>query len=177
MAEIARWCVGAYTDADAFLAACRAARGRGLAPQAWAPYPVHGLEDALGLERSWIGRPVFATILVGFVVAFAGLYHLGVIDYPINVSGKPFFAWQTFVVMTLEVGLLLGALVNMAVAFHACRLLPLPETALVDARQTDDRFLIALPVTGDGTAERDFLAGTGAEVRLHTVAAAEAAHA
>ena len=165
-----RWCVAAYTDPDAFLAACRTVRASGIKPEAFAPWPVHGLEEALGLERSLLGRPVFAVILVGFVIAFAGLYHLGVADYPINTSGMPYFSWQTFIVMTLEVGLLLGALVNMAVAFHACRLLPQPATPLADPGQTDDQFLIAVPVDGgDAAALSALLAGTGGRVREHVV--------
>lgn len=154
---------GLFADEAGFLAAARAARAAGHADlQAWTPWPVHGLEDALGLQRSWIGRPVFAAVLLGFALCFAGISYLQVDYWPVIYGGKPYFAWPLWVVPVLEIGLLLGAIVNLLACFHTCRLVPDPFTRLPDPRLTDDRFCLALPAGGDPEAVRAWLRAQGA---------------
>ena len=84
------WVAGFWDDQAAFLAACGAARdARMPSPRAFAPFPVHGLESAMGHPRSLIGRAVLVAVLLGA----AGCLHLfvqtSVVEWPINVSGKP----------------------------------------------------------------------------------------
>ena len=87
------------------------------------------------------------------------------VNYPLNVGGKPYFAWQTFLVVIMETGLLLGALANMGIALHLCRLLPDPNTRLINDRITDDTFALVLPVTAGKDAEglSSWLRAQGAE--------------
>jgi len=163
--------VGIYADEAVFLAACRAARAKGLTVEAYTPWPVHGLEDALGLSRSLIGRPVFALIIVGCVLAFMMQYHLQVIDWPVIYSGKPFMTWPLWVVATLETGLLLGAVTNMLLCFQKCSLFPDPAPQQPDPRVTDDRFaLVATPIAGES------LETTAEWLRAHGAERAEVRH-
>jgi hypothetical protein len=53
----------------------------------------------------------------------------------------------------METGLLLGALANMGIALHLCRLLPDPNTRLINDRITDDTFALVLPIGTDKTAD------------------------
>lgn len=142
---------GYFADEAAFVAACTAARAAGRAFQAFSPWPVHGLDQALGWERSWIGRPVLAVILLAAAGAMGFLVQSGVQDWPINVSGKPYCAPLLYVVPVLEVGLLGGAVVNLLAAFHACRLVPgaLPAVEGV----SDDRFAVVLDAAAAPPAE------------------------
>src|SRR5258708_1749609 len=146
--------IGYYRDQAAFTAALRAAVAERLAPQAFTPYPVHGLDAILGLKRSFIGRPVFGVILLGFCFGLWMCDFTMNQDWPLNVGGKPFFALPTFKVVSLETGLLFGALTNFILAAHTCRLLPNPNTRLPDPRMTDDTFAIVLPAADPAAAGR-----------------------
>jgi hypothetical protein len=153
MADPAPFVAGFYRDQQAFVAACGAAVAAGHHPQAFTPYPVHGIEKVLGIRRSLIGRPVLAVILVGFCLGLHLTWYTMSQDWPLNVGGKPFFAWQTFLVVIMETGLLLGALANMGLALHFCRLLPAPDTRLLNDRLTDDTFALVLPVRAQEGAD------------------------
>jgi hypothetical protein len=158
--------VGFYKDEHALVTACKAARDAGHPlVEAISPYPVHGIDPVLGIQRSWIGRPVLLTALLGFVAAYGFLHHSSVIEWPILVSGKPYHYWIGFVVPTLELGLLAAALVNLGLVFHATRSLPLPETKVVCPRLTDDAFAVVIPVREGYTAASlcGWLAERGAE--------------
>ena len=145
---------GYYRDQSRFSEACGAAMAAGHQPEAFTPYPVHGLDATLGIPRSLLGRPVLTVILIGFCLGLGLAWYTQSQDWPLNVGGKPYFAWQTFVVVTLETGLLLGALANMGIALHLCRLLPDPNTRLINDRITDDTFALVLPITATKSAEQ-----------------------
>jgi hypothetical protein len=139
---------GFWKDPQAFKIAASAARDAGhTGIQAYMPYPIHGIEAILGLERSFIGRPVFAVSILFFLVAYQMQYHQQVVNFPMIYGGKPFHSWQLFVVVTLETGLLIGALVNLLLCFHTCRLVPNPAFKPMHPRLSDDTFCIALPIT------------------------------
>lgn len=144
---------GYYRDVSRFSDACGAATAAGLKPEAFTPWPVHGLEHKLGIPRSTLGRPVLAVILIGMALGLHLCWFTQYLDYPLNVGGKPYFAWPTFAVVILETGLLLGALANMGIALHLCRLLPDPNTRLINDRITDDTFALVLPFTAGKDAE------------------------
>lgn len=147
------WVAGFWSDQDAFVAAAGAARDAkfpGLT--AFTPWPVHGLEEVMGHRRSWIGRAVMVAVLLGA----AGCLHFFVLtsvqEWPVNVSGKPYFSPQFWVVPILESALLAGAIVNLLACFHACRLVP-GDTRVADPRLTDDQFCLLLPVDGERYSE------------------------
>jgi hypothetical protein len=145
--------IGHFATEAGFVAAAKAAKDAGLRGEYYLPWPVHGIEAALGLERSLIGRPVLGAIAFGCAAAFAMQYGLQVVDWPVIYSGKPYFTWQLWVVVTLETGLLLGAVTNLLACFHVCRLYPNPSPAILSPRHSDDRFGIALPVGQDRDEE------------------------
>lgn len=153
MAEAKPIVAGYYRDQSRFTDACGAATAAGLQPEAFTPWPVHGLEHKLAIPRSLIGRPVLTVILIGFCLGLHLAWYTQYQNYPLNVGGKPYFAWQTFVVVIMETGLLLGALANMGLALHFCRLLPDPNTRLINDRITDDTFALVLPISAGKNAE------------------------
>jgi hypothetical protein len=137
--------VGYFRELPAFKAAVAAARAAGFAHvEVHTPYPVHGVEAALGLKRSWIGRPVLAVSIVVAIAAFLMQYHQQVEEFPMIYSGKPYFTWQLYVVVTLESGLLLGAIANLLLCFHTCKLLPDPFWRPRNDRLSDDTFAVVL---------------------------------
>jgi hypothetical protein len=74
------------------------------------PFPVHGLDIAMGLKRSPLGWIVGLAALVGTSAALALQWWISTVDYPLVISGKPFFSFQAYVPVTFALGVLLSAL-------------------------------------------------------------------
>lgn len=176
------YAVGYWSNAQAFTTACAAARDAGMTGAvAYAPFPVHGLEVAMGHKRSWIGRAVLVAIFMGAAGCLHLFFKTSVMDWPINVSGKPYFAPEFWLVEIMETALLAGALVNLLACFHACKLFP-GDFTIVDPRATDDQFCLVLPICGERYSAESlerWLTTRGAErVNCSIASAAEgAAHA
>lgn len=102
-----------FVDSNAMLAAARKLREEGIERvgkiEAYTPYPVHGLEEALGLPKSKVPLLVFGGGMTGAFSAIALQWFCNAYDYPINVGGKPLFSWPMAVPVTFELGVLLGA--------------------------------------------------------------------
>lgn len=73
------------------------------------PYPVHGIEKAMGIGTSYLGYFTLFLGLSGAALAFAFIYWVSAIDYPLIIGGKPFFSWPAFVPVTFEVTVLSAA--------------------------------------------------------------------
>jgi len=94
------------------LAATRALRERGFqALDALTPYPVEGLPQALGLSRSRLPILAFAGAVAGAGAIVALQYYSVLIDYPINVGGRPLGSWPAFLIPGFECAILGAALV------------------------------------------------------------------
>lgn len=74
----------------------------------YTPYPIHGIDKAMKLPKS-NQDIVFGHALLGFSGAIAMMYWMSVIDYPLNISGKPFFNAPAWVPITFELTVLLSA--------------------------------------------------------------------
>ena len=68
VASSAAWVAGYWRDQSSFVEACRAAVAEGRKPHAVTPWPVHGLDQVLGIPRSLLGRPVLTVIILGFAL-------------------------------------------------------------------------------------------------------------
>src|SRR3569832_712474 len=66
------------------------------------PFPVHGMEDAMGQTRSWIPWVTGALAIGGILFAQAMQNYVMVWDWPMNFGGKPHAAWPSFVPITFE---------------------------------------------------------------------------
>lgn len=77
--------------------------------EAYSPYPMEDLAHALGLRRSLMPRLVLAGGLVGLVGGYGLVYWTSVVDYPLNIGGRPFHAWPSFIIPTFETTILFAA--------------------------------------------------------------------
>jgi hypothetical protein len=75
----------------------------------FSPFPIHGMDKAMKLKKSKLGWIVLGHALVGFAGAVAFMYYMAVIDYPMNISGKPFFNAPAWVPIIFELTVLLSA--------------------------------------------------------------------
>jgi molybdopterin-containing oxidoreductase family membrane subunit len=149
--------------------ACEAVRDAGYSRwDAHTPFPVHGLERAMGLRRSRLPWIVFVMAMGGALagVALQGWVHS--IEYPLVISGKPFFAWPAYVPVTFELAVLGGAL-GAVLGMFALNRLPRHHHPVFASpgfeRASDDRFFIsieALDPRFDTRATPELLAANGA---------------
>ena len=132
------------------------------------PFPVHGLETAMGLRRSPLPWIVLATGLFGAALGFGLQWWVHAVAYPLVISGKPFFAWPAFIPITFELGILfasLGAVLGML----GLNQLPMLHHPLfrsrVFERVSDDAFFISIESWDprfDPSATRNLLESLGA---------------
>ena len=135
---------------------------------AFTPFPVHGLEHAMGLTRSKLPFVVFALGLSGASGAMFLQYWISAVDYPIIIAAKPYFSWQAFIPVTFEVMVLFSAATTVLTMLFFNRLPrwhhPLLKTARF-ARATDNGFFIAIEAEDpkfDADQTADFLRSLGA---------------
>jgi Ni/Fe-hydrogenase subunit HybB-like protein len=119
---------------------------------AHSPFPVHGLERAMGLGRSRLPWIVLLFALLGGAAGFGLQTWVHSVAYPLVISGKPYFAWQAYVPITFELAVLGGAVGAVLGMLHLNRL-PRHHHPLFDStrfeRVTDDRFFISVEARDD----------------------------
>ncbi len=113
----------------------------------YSPFPIHGMDEAMGLPPSNVGWITGAGALFGAGGGMLLQWWTSAVDYEIIVDGKPFFAWEQFMPITFELGVLFasfGALLGML----ALNKLPMLYHPLLKKdrflRVSDDRFVIAV---------------------------------
>ncbi len=156
--------VAELEDADGLLRAAEALRREGYTRwDAHGPYPVHGLDRAMGLSRSRVPLYVLVLALAGGAAGFLLQWWASASAYPVVVSGKPLFSWPAFVPITFECAILGGALGAVA-GFLAESKLPRHHHPLFRQetfeRVTNDRFYVSV-----GADDPRFGAGTESLLR------------
>jgi hypothetical protein len=136
------------------------------------PFPVHGMDEAMGQGRSWVPWVTAALAFLGILTAQAMMNYIMVIDWPMNFGGKPYFAWPSFVPITFELMVLFAAVGSAITAIIAGKrdTIPQPPPMLIVTGATADKFVVWISATDPKfeTAEvLDFVRSLGArEVRL-----------
>lgn len=137
--------VATFDSEARILAAARAARAKGLAVRdAYTPYPVHGMDEALGLEPSWLSGACLALGLTGLTGALAFQYWVSVFDWPMNIGGKTFDASPALIPIAFELTVLVAGVGTVAALLAARGLYPGRESSAPAPGATDDKFLLVL---------------------------------
>ncbi|HEV8581600.1 MAG TPA: DUF3341 domain-containing protein [Thermoanaerobaculia bacterium] len=161
--------VATFAREAGLLAAIHAARQSGHAVgEVFAPYPVHGLDEALDAPPSRLPWITLAGGMAGLVAAAVFQAWAAVIDWPLNVGGKPANSALAFLPITFEATVLLGGLATAGAFFWRSRLGPRAVPRRLAAGVTDDVLALVLPLgsIGDEEALRELLAAAGArEIR------------
>lgn len=158
-----------FASADQLLRATRHAYATGYrAMDAYAPFPVDGLADALGAGQTAVPLIALTGGCIGTVGGFALQYYVHVISLPINVGGRPLDSWQAFIPVTFEMGVLFAALFTLAAILILNRLPELyhPVFNVVSfGRASRDRFFLCIEARDplfDDRETRAFLTSLGA---------------
>lgn len=100
-----------YADEESLLAAATRVRSLGFQQvEAYSPYPIHGMAEALGVRGVRLPRIVLVGGIVGCVAALAMQWYSAVIDYPLNVGGRPLASWPSFMPIAFELTILVAGL-------------------------------------------------------------------
>ncbi|MVW62503.1 DUF3341 domain-containing protein [Massilia sp. NEAU-DD11] len=155
-----------FPSADALCAAARHARDNGYTRvEAYSPFAIEGLDDIVGADKGWIAP----LTLLGGILGGAGTYFLqwyaAVVDYPINIGGRPLHSWPAFIPATFEITIL-GAAAAAVLAMLVLNGLPRLYHPLFEVEEFElasrNRFFLCLPardpVFAPGPA-RDLLEG------------------
>jgi hypothetical protein len=142
--------LASFAEEHAILGATRDARAAGFTVHdVYTPYPVHGMDDAMGLSPSRLTWVCFFAGLTGLAIGYVVQWWASAIDWPLNIGGKPFNSIPAFVPVMFELMVLIGGLTTVGALFLRSRLRPrLAPPPEVVPRATNDRFVLAL-VTRD----------------------------
>ena len=100
-----------FDSPEALLEAGRRAFAEGFRRMdAYSPFPVDGLAEAIGFHRTRVPLIVLIGGIIGCLGGFYLQYWVAVIDYPINIGGRPLNSWPSFIPVTFELTILLAAL-------------------------------------------------------------------
>jgi hypothetical protein len=118
--------------------------------ETWSPFPIHGMDDAMGLSGSKVPWITLGGGLTGLSIGLLLQWWTGAVDYPMVIGGKPYFAWQFAVPVTFELSILLSAF-GTVFGMFALNLMPRPYHPLDKVpsfrRVTDDKFFLSIEVS------------------------------
>jgi hypothetical protein len=159
-----------FDDPTAVVAATRRAYEEGYRRMdAYSPYPIEALSEAVGPHKERLPLIVLIGGIIGMLGGFGMQYYVAVMNYPLNVGGKPLFSWPAFIPITFETTVLGAA---MAAIFGMLALNGLPEpyhpvfNAPNFALATRDRFFLVIESRDpkfDREATTGFLRSLGAQ--------------
>ena len=140
--------MGEFETARQFLQAVAKVRDAGYRKMdAYAPFPVEGLSEAMGLRRSWVPLVTLIGGLSGGLTGFGFQYWVNVFAYPMNIAGRPLNSWPAFIPVTFELTIL-GAASFAVFGMLAMNKLPHPYHPVFNverfARASTDRFFICI---------------------------------
>ena len=112
---------------------------------AYSPFPVEGLAEAIGFHHDEVPLVVLIGALLGGLGGYLLQYWISVVSYPINVGGKPYHSWPAFIVVTFEMTILFGGIFAV-LGMLALNGLPMPYHPVFNvprfAFATKDRFFL-----------------------------------
>jgi hypothetical protein len=137
-----------FADPDHLVVAAERAHADGYRRMdAYAPFPVEGLADAIGMRRSWVPYVVLTFGAIGLLTGYFFQLWVASIAYPINIGGRPYNSIPSFVPVTFELTILFAALSAVVCQFVLNRL-PEPYHPAFNiaafARVTTDRFFLLI---------------------------------
>ncbi|ALJ05976.1 hypothetical protein APS56_12915 [Pseudalgibacter alginicilyticus] len=161
-----------YTDDDVLMSAVKKVKAeRFHIEEIYTPFPVHGLDKAMGLAPTRIAITAFIYGLIGLTVAIVMMNFIMIEDWPQDIGGKPSFSYienmPAFVPIMFELTVFFSAHLMVITFYLRSRMWPFKNAENPDPRTTDDHFLMEIAVDGNAEVLESLLADTGAvEINL-----------
>ena len=140
---------GLYGDDDHVLEATKEIVASGYSVnEVYSPYPVHGLDTAMGLKYSRLAITSFLYGLTGFALITLLMWFIMISDWPMIIGGKPNFSYgqnlPAFIPVTFEATVFCAAHLMVITFLFRCGLFPGSSSRNPDPRTTDDKFLMEI---------------------------------
>ena len=156
-----------YDSPDTLLEACKAVRDAGYKKtDSFSPFPIHGMEEALGLPESKVGKIAILFSFTGAATALLLQWWTATKSYPLIIGGKPLFAFEPSIPITFELTVLLSCFSAVFIML-ALNGLPRFNHPVFGAKGFErvgvDRFMLLIEKSDpkfDETATRQLLEGT-----------------
>ena len=137
-----------FDNPDALVTATRRAREAGYRRMdAYTPFPIEELNEALELGRTGVPSLVLIGGLLGAALGYSLQYYISVIDYPLNIGGRPLHSWPAFIPVTFETTVLMAGLFAV-LGMLALNGLPMPYHPIFNAPTfslaSHDRFFLCI---------------------------------
>ncbi|MAZ49612.1 MAG: iron ABC transporter [Halobacteriovoraceae bacterium] len=137
--------VAIFDDEEKLLSGAFKARDKNMEIyDVYTPFPVHGLDDAMGIKRSFLPYVTFLAGAAGLTLAVSYQVWTMAIDWPINVGGKPFISWPAFVPISFELTVLFAAHTTVAAFLVYNKLFPGKNPVIMHPEQTCNKFVVAM---------------------------------
>jgi hypothetical protein len=161
-----KFVVGSFDDEKVLFPAVKNVRRTGYKiHDVYTPFPIHGLDHAMGLRETSLHTAGFIYGITGTTTALSCISWILVKDWPLNFGGKPHFSLPAWIPITFELTVLFAA-VGMVLTFcYLCQLAPFVKKHVFNLRSTDDLFTMVIECT-DKTSETEvvtFLEKAGAK--------------
>ena len=140
--------VGEFAEPEELVEAGRTIRNMGYTKiDAMTPFPVHGIDEAIGVPYSKIGWIAVCGAIAGILTAQVLIYYIGKIDYPLIIGGKPLFDFTYSIPPTFELAVLFTAITTFLCTWGLSGLPRLYHPSMNyrnSHRASDDRFLLVV---------------------------------
>ncbi|GAB3778470.1 DUF3341 domain-containing protein [Spirosoma horti] len=151
-----KFLVGIYDDDDVVLKAVKDVKEAGVRiHEVYTPFPIHGLDIALGHPRTRLGIAAFLFGLSGTLTALALTYYTEGFDWPMIVGGKDSYSPVIYVPIIFELTVLFCALGMVATFLVSNGLGPTVKPLMYDLRTTDNKFAMAIDLSKNNIVESD----------------------
>jgi len=155
-----------FESADDLIHAAAKAREAGFTEMdAYSPFPIHGLDEAMGFRDTRVPYMILGGGIVGALVGLGLQSYVNMVDYPLNVGNRPLFSWPSFIPVTYECTILLASLTAVFGTLALCGF-PKPYHPIFNmknfARASQDGFFLCLEKRNkdfDAEAAERFLQG------------------
>lgn len=150
--------VGIYDDEEVLLKGISKVRGNGVKIQdVYSPFPVHGIDEALGLPRTRLPIAAFLFGLTGTCLALLLQFWMLGYDWPMIIGGKNHASLPPFIPVTFELTVLLSALGMVATFLIVSDMKPYRWPRQFDIRSTDDKHVMAVDIDLNGGKSKEEL--------------------
>ncbi|SDG60008.1 DUF3341 domain-containing protein [Winogradskyella thalassocola] len=169
-----------YTDDDVLMSAVKTVKAEKYhIEEIYTPFPVHGLDKAMGLAPTRLAITAFLYGCVGITVATVMMNFIMIQDWPQDIGGKPSFSYlenmPAFVPIMFELTVFFAAHLMVITFYLRSRMWPFKKAENPDPRTTDDHFLMEIAVHNNEESLTNLLKNTGA-VEINIVNKDEDAH-
>ena len=158
MSAAKKFIYGIFNDDEMVLNAIPQLRAQGLnVKDVVSPFPIHGIDEVLGLKRTRISICCFIYGMTGSCLAMLMIWYMNIFDWPMDIGGKPSIAFYknlpAYVPIIFESTVFCAAH-GMVITFYLrSKLLPGVEPVILDPRQADDHFVMTVQVKEGQSSE------------------------